>query len=76
MKRSSLNNVIHRRRRRHRHNGLPRRRRQEGLLSHEEDVQLDWEWDINRELMSETSEEVWGADAERFFPNWFLEAEA
>ena len=76
MKRSSLKHVIHRRRRRHRHEGLLRRRRQEGLLSHEDDVQLDWELDINRELLSETSEEVWDTHVEPFFPDWFLEAEA
>ncbi len=76
MKRSSLKNVVHRRRRRHRHEGLLRRCRQEGLLSHADDVQLDWERDINRELLIETSEEVWDADAEPFFPDWFLEAEA
>ncbi len=39
-------------------------------------MQFDGEGDINRELMSETSEKVWGADAEPFFPNWCLEAEA
>ena len=76
MKRSSLKNVIHRRRCRHRHDGLLRRRRQECLLSHEDDVQPDWARDINRELLIETSEEVWDADAEPFFPDWFLEAEA
>ena len=52
------------------------RRRQVGLLSHEDDVPLDWERDINQEQLSETSEEVWDADAEQFPPDWFLEAEA
>ena len=76
MKRSSSKNVNHRRHRRHRHEGHLRRRCQEVLLSHEDYVLLDWERDINRELLSETSEEVWDAHVEPFFPDWFLEAEA